>query len=55
MVRGQSAMRHALLPPPAEVEGSEKVTVDEEEVAAEVVMEEVVPDVDDDDFRIDSL
>ena len=54
MVRGQSAMRHALLPP--DVEGSEKVTVDAEEVAAEVEMEEVVAaDVDDDDLRIDSL
>ena len=48
-------MRHALLPPPAEVEDSEKVTVDEEDVAVEFVMEKVVPDVDDDDFRIDSL
>ena len=54
MVRGQSAIRHAL---PPDVEGSEKVTVDEEEeVAVEFVMEEVVAaDVDDDDFRLDSL
>lgn len=52
MVRGQSAIRHALLP---DVEGSEKVTVDEEAVAVEFVMEEVVPDDVDDDLRIDSL